>query len=75
MTVAGASAGGDQQAAYKLRQHRPSAEVLGQIRDAVENNLAETRATHHTLRRQRGAINDIRNYSIPVSKGVRQPAP
>jgi hypothetical protein len=58
---------------YVAGRGRASAETLGQIRDAVKNNLAETRRLHHTLRRQRGDINDIHDYLVPVSKGVRKP--
>jgi hypothetical protein len=35
----------------------------------MKENVAETRALHRTLRHQRGAINDIRRYLVPVTKG------
>ena len=52
-----------------LKRQGNSTTVLGEIRDSVKENLAETRALHHTLRRQRGAVNDIHRYLVPVSKG------
>ena len=56
---------------YAINRRRRSAAILVQIRDVLKQNIAETRALHRTLRRQRGAINDIRGYFIPpVSKRV-----
>ena len=46
----------------------PSA-VLAEIRDSIRDNV-ETRALHRTLRHQRGAVNDIQQYVLAVSKGV-----
>jgi hypothetical protein len=54
---------------YAVKQHRRSLLVLEQIRDSVQNNAIQTHALHRTLRRQRGAINDIHRYLLPVSKG------
>ena len=54
---------------YAVNQHRRTVSVLEQIRDSVQNNALQTRALHRTLRRQRGAINDIHRYLLPVSKG------
>jgi hypothetical protein len=59
---------------YAVNQHRRSAIVLEQIRDSVQDNTLQTRALHRTLRRQRGAINDIHRYLLPVSKGSEKPA-
>jgi hypothetical protein len=54
---------------YAGLQQRKSTTVLGDIRNYVKENVAETRALHRTLRRQRGAINDIHRYLVPVTKG------
>ena len=54
---------------YAVTQQRKSTAVLGDIRNCVKENVAETRALHRTLRRQRGAINGIHRYLIPVTKG------
>jgi hypothetical protein len=43
--------------------------VLGEISTGIKENVAETRALHRTLRHQRGAINDIHRYLVPVTKG------
>ena len=53
---------------------RRSTAVLTEIRDSLREGVAEARALHHTLRRQRGAINDIHRYLIPVPKGDEKPA-
>lgn len=55
---------------YAINQHRRSALLLEQIRDSVQDNAIQTRALHRTLRRQRGAINDIHHYLLPVPKGL-----
>lgn len=39
------------------------------ISNSIEQTLAETQAIHKTLRRLRGAINEIYKYLLPVSKG------
>ena len=52
-----------------VTQQRKSTAVLGEIRNCVKESVAETRALHRTLRRQRGAINDIHRYLVPVTKG------
>ena len=57
-----------------LNRQRESTAVLGEIRDSVKESVAETRALHHSLRRQRGAVNDIHRYLVPVSKGSSKPA-
>jgi hypothetical protein len=49
----------------KLRKQGASADKLKLIRQAVEKHLAETKAMHHTLRRQRGAINQLHQYIVP----------
>ena len=54
---------------YAGLQQRKSTTVLGDIRNYVNENVAETRALHRTLRHQRGAINDIHSYLVPVTKG------
>ena len=48
-----------------VTQQRKSTAVLSDIRNCAKENVAETRALHHTLRRQRGAINDIHRYLLP----------
>jgi hypothetical protein len=59
---------------YALTRHRKSSAVIGEIRDSMKETLAETRALHRTLRHQRGAINDIHRYLVPVSKGSKNRA-
>jgi hypothetical protein len=59
---------------YAVNQHRRSVLVLEQIRDRVQNNAIQTRVLHRTLRRQRGSINDIHRYLMPVSKGSEKAA-
>ena len=54
---------------YSLTRHRRSTAVLNEIHNSIKENVAETRALHRTLRRQRGAINGIHRYLVPVSKG------
>ncbi len=54
---------------YTLTRHRKSSAVLGEIRDSMNETLAETGALHRTLRHQPGAINGIHRYLLPVSKG------
>lgn len=49
-----------------------STAALGEIRDSVKENLAETRTVHKLLRRQRGAINQMHQYLMPVPKGVKK---
>jgi len=58
----------------KLRKEGASAKEIKLIRQAVEKNLAETQAMHRNLRRQRGAVNQMHRYLVPVSKGVKNPA-
>ena len=58
---------------YAVTRQRPSTDLLGDIHRYLKENVAETRALHRTLRRQRGAINDIHRYLIPVTKGVSKP--
>jgi hypothetical protein len=53
-----------------LKWQSQSTAVLREIRKSAKESVAETRALHRTLRRQRGAINDIHRYLVPVSKGV-----
>jgi hypothetical protein len=55
-----------------LRRQRESTAALGEIGESMRDSVKETRALHNTLRRQRGAINDIHRYLIPVSKGSPQ---
>ena len=54
---------------YAVTRQRQSTDLLGDIHNCLEENVAETRALHRTLRRQRGAINDIHRYLVPVTKG------
>ena len=54
---------------YAVTRQRQSTDLLGDIHNCLEENVAETRALHRTLRRQRGAINDIRRYLVTVTKG------
>ena len=46
--------------------------LLGDIRTGMKDNVAETHALHRTVRRQRGAINGIHRYLVPVTKGVEK---
>jgi hypothetical protein len=55
---------------YVLTRHREPSAILGEIRDSLKENVSETRALHHTLRRQRAAINGLHRYIVPVTKGV-----
>jgi hypothetical protein len=50
---------------YEAKHHRSSTDTLGVIRDTLKQNVPETRAMQCTLRRQRGAINDIHAYLVP----------
>ncbi len=59
---------------YVLYRHREPNAILGEIRDSLKENVTETRALHRTLRRQRGAINEIHRYLVPVTKGLEKPA-
>jgi hypothetical protein len=54
---------------YAISRQRQSTDLLGGIHNCLKENVAETRALHRTLRRQRGAINDIHRYLGPVTKG------
>jgi uncharacterized protein HemX len=46
--------------------------VLSEIRDSIRDNVVETKALHRTLRHQRGAVNDIQQYVMAVSKGAEK---
>ena len=59
---------------YELRKQGASAKEIKLIHRAVEKNLAETKAMHHNLRRQRGAVNQMHRYLLPVTKGPGKPA-
>jgi hypothetical protein len=60
---------------YKLRQQGATAKEIKLIHNAVEKNIAETVAVHRTLRRTRGAVNQIHQYlEPPVTKGVKKAA-
>jgi len=48
--------------------------VLDEIRESIRDNVVETKALHRTLRHQRGAVNDIHQYIMTVSKGSGKPA-
>ena len=54
---------------YSVTRQQRSTDLLGDIHNCMKENVAETRALHRTLRRQRGAINDIHRYLLPVTKG------
>jgi hypothetical protein len=54
---------------YAANRHRKATALLSDIRNDLKENVAETRALHRTLRHQRGAINDIHRYLVPVTKG------
>jgi hypothetical protein len=54
---------------YAVTRQRQSSELLEDIQQYMKENVAETRALHRTLRRQRGAVNDIHRYLVPVTKG------
>jgi hypothetical protein len=54
---------------YAVTRRRGSTAVLADIRSTLKEELAETRALHRILRKQRGAINGIHQYIVPVSKG------
>ena len=60
----------------KLVRQGASAKEIRQIHKIVAKNLAETEAMHHTLRRTRGAVNQMHQYIAPppVTKGVENPA-
>jgi len=55
---------------YAVTRRRRSTDLLGDIHQSMRENVAETRALHRTLRRQRGAVNEIHRYLVPVTKGV-----
>ena len=59
---------------YAVIRKRQSTDLLGDIHTCLKENVAETRALHRTLRRQRGAINDIHRYLVPVTKGSSKQA-
>jgi hypothetical protein len=59
---------------YAVHLQSKSTAILGDIRDSVKETVAETRAVHRTLRRQRGAINGIHSYLVPVTKGAQKQA-
>jgi hypothetical protein len=48
---------------------RPSSLQPDNISNFIERTLAATQAIRKTLRRLRGAINQIHKYLVPVSKG------
>jgi hypothetical protein len=50
---------------YSVTRQRQSTDLLGDIHNCLKENVAETRALHRTLRRQRSAINDIHRYLVP----------
>ena len=54
---------------YSTNLQRKATTLLGDIRKDMKDNVVETRALHRTLRHQRGAINDIHRYLVPVTKG------
>jgi|BarGraIncu00222A_1022003.scaffolds.fasta_scaffold277636_2 hypothetical protein len=54
---------------YAANRHRKATALLSDICNNMKENVAETRALHRTLRHQRGAINDIHRYLVPVTKG------
>ena len=59
----------------KLIRQGASAKEIRQIYKLVVKNLNETEATHRTLRRARGAVNQIHQYLAPgVTKGVENSA-
>jgi hypothetical protein len=55
---------------YAVNRQRQSTDLLGDIHQSMKENVAETRALHRTLRHQRGAVNDIHRYLVPVTKRV-----
>ena len=59
---------------YKLRQQGATSEQIKLIHQAVDKNLRETEELHRTLRRTRGAVNQIHQYLLPVQKGMKTPA-
>ena len=54
---------------YAANRQCKAITLLGDIRTGMKENVAETHALHRTLRRQRGAINGIHHYLVPVTKG------
>ena len=61
---------------YKLCRQGATAQEIKLIANAVDKNLRETEAMHRTLRRTRGAVNQIHQYLEPhVTKGSKNPAP
>ena len=59
---------------YNLRQQRAWDTKIKMIYSTVEKNLAETVSVHHTLRRTRGAVNQLHQYVMPETKGVKNTA-
>ena len=52
-----------------LGRQREMTAALGEINESLKESAQDTRALHNTLRRQRGAVNDIHRYLMAVSKG------
>ncbi len=60
---------------HQLRQQHATAREIKLISTAVDKHLPETEAMHRTLRRTRGAVNQMHQYVLPpVTKGVKNPA-
>jgi hypothetical protein len=59
---------------YEFRRQRASATEIRQIHDIAARNLAQTEQVHRILRRTRGAVNDLHQYVMPETKGVKKAA-
>lgn len=56
---------------YQLCQERASAK---EICLAIEQHLAETVSVHRTLRPTRGGVDQLHQYVMPETKGVKSTA-
>jgi|HubBroStandDraft_4_1064222.scaffolds.fasta_scaffold2291208_2 hypothetical protein len=55
---------------FAVQRKSKSNVLLSEIHNTIKENAEVTRALKRTLRSQSGAIHAIRNYLVPVSKGV-----
>ena len=60
---------------YVNRRHRASTIMLGEIRDAANRSAASSQASYRLLKQQRRTLRALRDYLLPVPKGVEKPAP
>lgn len=58
------------------RRHRKCLEEANEdLRNRLANTLAAEEPLLQELKQQRGLLNDIHHYLLPVSKGSEKPAP